>query len=262
MALDSPREEGDFLQHQDHEKSREEIIVALRNGSFHDLEGRLLRGLKLLRHQGHGSATAVFHAQYVSGGQEVGVKFLLPNANALERLQYLREYATAKFVASEEDKMLYHLCEDLDGVVFYVMPIRDGCSLKQLQEEGAKALGIPERALLWTLGLLRHLDAAHSRGVLHLCVCPASIMVGSDHITVHLIDWGGAAYLLDLAQQHFAGLPASELSLLESAARGIDESSKLGIQDKKSSMYASPERLWRALDGRDVDGRLISSAWR
>jgi CRP-like cAMP-binding protein len=152
---------------------------------------------------GRGGMGAVRGVHDESLGRDVAAKMLDPSlAGHPARLQGFVEEARITAQLDHPNIVPVHeLGSDAQGNIYFTMKRVHGRTLHELLGDPSLPLGSSERLSVGLEVFLKACDAvafAHSRGVLHLDIKPANIMVGAFG-EVYLMDWGIARVLRDRA---------------------------------------------------------------
>ena len=137
---------------------------------------------RIERELGAGGMATVYLAEDLKHHRKVAVKVLRPElAAALGHERFLREITTTANLRHPNILPLFDSGE-VDGFVFYVMPLIEGESLRdRLTRDGslpiADALRIADE-------VADALGYAHSRGVIHRDIKPENILLENDHAVV------------------------------------------------------------------------------
>ncbi len=131
---------------------------------------------------GRGGMALVFRARDLQHDRPVALKILRPEiAAALGHERFLREIRVAAGMQHPHILPLYD-SGTADGVLYYVMPLVDGESLRaRLDRE--RQLPVPE-AIALAGEVAEALDYAHRRGVVHRDVKPENILLSDGHALV------------------------------------------------------------------------------
>ncbi|MBK8249652.1 MAG: protein kinase [Gemmatimonadetes bacterium] len=133
---------------------------------------------------GQGGMARVFRAEDIRHGRSVAVKVIRPELSAsLGRGRFLREIEMVARLRHPNIMPLFDSGED-DGVLYYVMPLEAGASLKARLAHGAP-LSLTERLSILR-DVARAIAHAHAEGVVHRDIKPANVMLS-----------GGAAVVAD-----------------------------------------------------------------
>jgi serine/threonine-protein kinase len=153
---------------------------------------------RYLLHQelGQGGAGKVYRAHDSVLGRDVAIKILRRSCldQPLARSQFEQEARIICSMQHPSIPQIYDFGLSTDGRPFYSMKIVDGKSLHHLIAESTASL----RAELLTqfAQVCNAIAYTHSRGLVHLDIKPANIMVGSFG-EVHVMDWGNAKQIRD-----------------------------------------------------------------
>jgi|JI10StandDraft_1071094.scaffolds.fasta_scaffold10916_3 serine/threonine protein kinase len=131
-------------------------------------------------------------------GRPVAVKRLLPEAGSAHNVaRFAEEVRTIGRLEHPNILPIHDVGLDAEGRYFFVMKYFDGETLESIitrlrraDPEAVAQYDIPRRIEIF-IGILRALEFAHSRGILHRDIKPGNVMVGR-HGEVVLMDWGVA----------------------------------------------------------------------
>src|SRR5262249_18830505 len=130
---------------------------------------------RIERELGAGGMATVFRAHDLRHDRDVAIKVLHPEIGAMLGAQrFLTEITTT---AKLQHPHILPLLDsgDADGLLFYVMPVVDGESLRaRLERE--RQLPI-EDAVRFTREVASALDYSHRRGVIHRDIKPENILL-------------------------------------------------------------------------------------
>jgi eukaryotic-like serine/threonine-protein kinase len=131
---------------------------------------------------GAGGMAEVYRAHDLKHGRDVAVKVLRPElAHAVGADRFLREIATTATLRHPHILPLYD-SGNADGVLYYVMPLVEGESLRgRLEREGRLPI---DEALRITTEIADALGYAHERGVTHRDIKPENILLERGHAVV------------------------------------------------------------------------------
>jgi serine/threonine-protein kinase len=175
---------------------------------------------------GEGGMATVYLAEDVKHGRKVAVKVLRPDLGAT--LGAERFLAEIRLTANLQHPHLLPLYDsgEADGLLYYVMPLVDGESLRQkLERDGPLPI---DDAIRITRAVASALDYAHGQGVVHRDIKPENILLHQ-----------GEALLADFGIALAASRAGSERLTHSGLSLGTPH-------------YMSPEQ---ATGGRDVDRR-------
>ena len=136
---------------------------------------------------GEGGMGQVWQATDTRLNRQVALK-ILPDAFATDPDRLARFQREVKVLASlnHPNIVTIYSVEDTDGLTFLTMELVDGQSLDQLLPPG----GWPtDRLMSLATQLADAVSAAHERGIVHLDLKPANVMVG-DRDRVKVLDFG------------------------------------------------------------------------
>lgn len=198
---------------------------------------------------GQGGMSRVFRVRDQSLNREVALKVLRPEL-VKETKAHARFVDEAKITAQLDHPNIppvYALAADKKKTTCFTMKVLEGESLQQMLErrknEGAEALFSALEVLV------RVCDAvafAHDKGILHLDLKPANVMVGQ-HGQIYVVDWGLARRKTDVPTQadddeSAVGTPAY---MAPEQARGQNHA-----LDERTDVFLLGGMLYRILAGR------------
>src|SRR6478609_6965844 len=211
-----------------------------------DLEARLASALadryRLERELGEGGMAIVYGAEDLRHHRKVAVKVLRPElAPASGGERFLREIEIAAGLRHPHILPLYD-SGDADGLLYYVMPLVEGESLRaRLERE--RQLPIDD-ALRYAREVADALAYAHDHGVVHRDIKPENILIESDHALV--ADFGIATAA---GQSGDANAPAGEGGS-GTPAYISPEGATGGKVDSRTDLYSLGCVLFEMLAGR------------
>ena len=131
---------------------------------------------------GAGGMAEVYRAHDLKHGRDVAVKVMRPElAHAVGADRFLREIATTATLRHPHILPLYD-SGDADGVLYYVMPLVEGETLRsRLEREGRLSV---DAALQITREVADALGYAHERGITHRDIKPENILLERGHAVV------------------------------------------------------------------------------
>ncbi len=146
-----------------------------------------LPGYVVTRLLGVGSYGQVWQAVRVGAGQDVAIK-IFTSPGRLD-WRYLQREVDRLLRVAEHPHIVTLLDANLQNVPpFYVMALLRSGSLAKLCREGCPAADI-ERAARWFEQLVRALEFAHGKGLLHCDIKPANVLLDEED-NVRLVDFG------------------------------------------------------------------------
>ncbi len=211
-----------------------------------DLQHRVGNALadryEIEREVGRGGMAVVFLARDRKLDRLVAVKVFEPDlAESIGGERFLREIEIAAKL-THPNILSVHDCGDADGLLYYVMPLVQGESLRErLAREGQLPI---DQALRIACQVADALGHAHSQGVVHRDIKPGNIMLSEGHAVVS--DFGIARAVTEagtdsLTQTGIAvGTPAY---MSPEQATGSDE------VDARSDIYSLGAVLFEMLGG-------------
>ena len=131
---------------------------------------------------GAGGMAEVYRAHDLKHGRDVAVKVMRPElAHAVGADRFLREIAMTATLRHPHILPLYD-SGDADGVLYYVMPLVEGESLRsRLEREGRLPI---DEALRITREVADALGYAHEHGITHRDIKPENILLERGHAVV------------------------------------------------------------------------------
>jgi eukaryotic-like serine/threonine-protein kinase len=211
-------------------------------GASEETGGRILGGrYELTGIIGHGGMGTVWRAKDLALGRAVAVKVLAPHLAADPRVlaRFVREAHAAAALAHANVVTVFDTGADA-GEHYIVMELVDGESLaERLRREGPLRV---DEALSITSQVLKGLQAAHDRALVHSDVTPCNIMLPKKG-GAKLVDFGIARAIDD-------GSPAQTRSLLGTVAYLSPEQAAARPLDPRSDLYALGCVLFEMLTGR------------
>lgn len=156
-----------------------------------DLTGRRLGNYRIEGVLGKGGMSVMYRATDVRLGRKVALKVIGEHlgADAEFRERFVDEARNTSAIDHANVVPLYDFGE-IDGMHYIAMRLVDGADLASLIADGPMA---PDRALGLLDQVADALDSLHSRGLVHLDVKPANVLVTSResaHEHVYLADFG------------------------------------------------------------------------
>jgi serine/threonine-protein kinase len=202
---------------------------------------------QLLDELGRGSSGAVYRARDLQLERDVAVKCVMPTAavDAQTRARFLRE---GQLIARLDHPAIVpiHDAGDQDGLLYFVMPLVDGKTLRHYLREDQPTV---DTLLEIAVQIGEALHYAHDRGVVHRDVKPENILVvggvGGD-VRARLMDFGLARAGFDsqLTQLTEVGAVVGTVAYL-SPEQVVDSTRA----DGRCDLYALGVVLFEALCG-------------
>jgi eukaryotic-like serine/threonine-protein kinase len=185
--------------------------------------GKTIGKYRFLEELGRGPLGTVYKATDETLDREVAVKVLNPELTNSELMKHFQTEATTLARLHHSDIATIHEIQRTDTELLMVMELVKGETLEQLSERCGPLP--PDRAAYLVAQVLGALEHAHTVGVVHRDLTPASVMV-TEHGGIKVLDFG--------------------MSRVAAADQATSDGFVLGPPS-----YMSPERL----GGGDVDGR-------
>ncbi|MCA8960999.1 MAG: SUMF1/EgtB/PvdO family nonheme iron enzyme [Planctomycetes bacterium] len=160
------------------------------DGAAVELEGPDQR-YEVLELLGAGGMGEVFEARDRLFNRQVAVKFVKGSAR---RAEFIREAKTSGLLTHPNIPPVYDIGVDSTGRPYYVMQLIRGRSLAEVLRERSDGTGnwSQVRILAMFQQVCAALEYAHERGLIHLDVKPANVMIGQFQ-QLYLVDWGLSA---------------------------------------------------------------------
>jgi formylglycine-generating enzyme required for sulfatase activity/tRNA A-37 threonylcarbamoyl transferase component Bud32 len=202
------------------------------------LEGRY----RIERELGAGGMATVYLTRDVKHGRHVAIKVLSPElAAAVGAERFLAEIETTAKLSHPHIVPLFDSGE-VDGLLYYVMPVVEGESLRDhLEREGRLPV---EKALAFTKDVAAALSYAHTRGVVHRDIKPANVLIEDGEALV--ADFGIA---VALSSADSAKLTATGLSIGTPGYMSPEQIGGEAELDGRSDVYALGCLLYEMLVG-------------
>ncbi|MEM9595517.1 MAG: serine/threonine-protein kinase, partial [Acidobacteriota bacterium] len=179
---------------------------------------------RVVERLGRGGMGEVYRAEDLVVGEQVALKFLRADL-PVSKDQVLREVRLARQVTHPNVCRVFDLGES-DGQLFLTMEYIDGEDLATLLNRIGR---LPkDRTLFLARQLFAGLAAAHARGVLHLDLKPANVM----------IDGRGQAKLTDFGISALEGEAAEGMAAAGTPAYMAPEQLKDGTTSVRSDLYS------------------------
>ena len=207
-------------------------------GLLERLSSTLASRYRLDRELGQGGMAKVFLAHDLKYEREVAVKVLRPDlAEEVGAGRFLHEIQIAARLHHPHILPLYD-SDQMDGLVFYVMPYIKGESLKQrISRERQLPVG---DALQIAREVADALSYAHSAGVVHRDIKPGNILLDSGHAVVADFGIARASAPAPRPPGHVVGTPAYM------SPEQIEGSNTSTAGATSTAWAACSSRCWRA----------------
>lgn len=150
--------------------------------------GKQFAHYEILEKIGEGGMGVVYRARDLRLHREVALKFLPPDFSASEELKerFIQE-AQAASALDHPNICTIHAIEETDeGRLFIAMAYYEGETVKEKLKEGPLD---PSEIISLATQIAAGLHAAHERGIIHMDIKPANLMVSHDG-TVKILDFG------------------------------------------------------------------------
>lgn len=196
---------------------------------------------EILERIGVGGMAVVYKARCHRLNRLVAIKILKPElaSDADFRRRFQAESQAVAMLSHINIVGVYDVCQS-DGLNYIVMELIDGMTLKQYMQKRGTPLKWQE-ALHFISQILRALDHAHSRGIIHRDIKPHNILVLRDG-SIKVADFG------------IARLTSSQATLTQEALGSVHyispEQAKGSHIDGRSDLYSVGVMLYEMLTGR------------
>ncbi|MHC5079111.1 MAG: serine/threonine-protein kinase, partial [Planctomycetota bacterium] len=152
------------------------------------LVGHVLGDCTLTELLGTGGMGAVYQGYHKTLGIDVAVKIIKPSALASPdaRDRFIREARATVALEHENIMRIFNLGEE-KGFLYIIMQHLPGPTLSDIVKK--REILPPPEAVLYTIQLLRALEYAHEKGILHRDVKPENLMFDKDG-RIRLTDFG------------------------------------------------------------------------
>ncbi len=192
---------------------------------------------------GHGGMATVFRARDLKHDRLVAIKVLRPEiAQALGADRFLHEINIAAQLQSPHILPLLDSGE-VDGLLYYVMPLVQGESLRDLlARDGALP---PSRTMRLLREIVDGLAHAHRHGLVHRDIKPDNVMLAEQHAM--LMDFGVAKALTDASAYH--DLTSVNISLGTPAYMAPEQAAADPSIDHRADIYAVGVTAYEMLTG-------------
>lgn len=196
---------------------------------------------EILERIGVGGMAVVYKARCHRLNRLVAIKILKPElaSDADFRRRFQAESQAVAMLSHVNIVGVYDVCHS-DGLNYIVMELIDGMTLKQYMQKRGTPLKWQE-ALHFISQILRALDHAHSRGIIHRDIKPHNILVLRDG-SIKVADFG------------IARLTSSQNTMTQEALGSVHyispEQAKGSHIDGRSDLYSVGVMLYEMLTGR------------
>ncbi len=192
--------------------------------------GHTLAHYEILEKVGEGGMGVVYRARDTKLGREVALKFLPPEFSASADLKerFNKEAQAASALDHPNICTIYAMEETDDGRLFIAMAYYEGETLKTRLKRGP--LKVSEVADLG-LQIATGLASAHERGIVHMDIKPANLMITRDG-TVKILDFGLSKFTTHVSEQ------SQKLPSIDARSSERSRTTLMG-----TVAYMSPERV-------------------
>ena len=208
------------------------------------LNNALTGRYRIERELGAGGMATVYVAEDLKHHRQVAVKVLRPDlAASLGAERFLREIEIAARLQHPHILPL-HDSGNADDVLFYVMPLVEGQSLRDRLVKGGGALSIEEATRI-IREVADALAYSHRHGVVHRDIKPENILLSSGHALV--TDFGVAKAVRD--SQAASNLTGTGVSLGTSTYMAPEQATADPTTDHRADIYALGIMAWEIMVG-------------
>jgi serine/threonine-protein kinase len=209
-----------------------------------DLTGRRLGHYRIDGELGRGGMSVMYRATDVRLGRKVALKVIAEHITSDPefRERFVDEARNTSAVDHAHVVPLYDF-GDVDGLLYIAMRLVDGSDLAKLIKDGPIA---PTRALILLGQVADALDMVHERGLVHLDVKPANVLVTTKETVgehVYLADFG-------LTRRGATGHRTQNGDFLGSPTYAAPEHLRGEPVDGRTDLYALACVLFACLTGR------------
>ncbi len=162
--------------------------------------------MRVLRKIGEGTGSIIFEADDRVLGRRVALKVMKSRGKNDLGKQDIMDEARSLMMLDHPNIVKVYAIDSHTGELCVIMELLEGGSMKDLIQKNGTIE--EDRALEMAIDVAKGLDAAHLRGLFHLDVKPANIMLDKDG-TAKVVDFGYAMYGLDadVAENEVPGTP-------------------------------------------------------
>jgi serine/threonine protein kinase len=190
---------------------------------------------------GCGGMATVFRARDAKHDRPVAIKVLRPELSAtIGAARFEREFKTAARLSHPNILPVYDSGEAA-GLLYYVMPLVDGESLRELLDREGRLL--PADAIRIAAEVADALAYAHAQGVIHRDIKPENVLLQAGHAMV--ADFGIACRASSRGDERLTGAGIS----LGTVAYMSPEQSSGDDVDARSDLYSLGCTLYEMLTG-------------
>jgi serine/threonine protein kinase/DNA-binding winged helix-turn-helix (wHTH) protein/tetratricopeptide (TPR) repeat protein len=219
-----------------------------------DLKDRIVSRYHVLEKLGQGSMGVVYRAEDLKLGRLVALRFLPQSLNSDGRaLECFRQEARAASALSHPNICTLYDIDEFNGHPVLVMEFLHGETLKQRITRGVPLARSANQFLDLAIQMASCLEAAHSAGIMHQGIRPASIFI-TRHGQVKLLDFGLAKLAQAGERRSVFSVPADRLMVAGGTAWKGNRSVRPAVnspESTKTDEYLAPEQI----SGDEVDCR-------
>lgn len=203
---------------------------------------RLADRYEILAELGRGGRGVVYRARDPVLRRQVAIKVVPPSLSSAETEQRFQREAT--LVAQMDHPAIVPIFDfgRDDGTLFFVMPVLEGETLRELFQRGGLSLG---DTLEIVAQVAEALDYSHARDVVHRDIKPENVMVSRERdgrFRVRVMDFGLAQESTDTKLTRTGQLPGTLAYLSPEQVLGLP-------LDGRCDLYALGAMLYEALRG-------------
>jgi serine/threonine-protein kinase len=209
--------------------------------------GRTILHYKILKEIGKGGMGVVYKAQDTKLHRTVAIKALASELVGDEkaRTRFLREARAASAIDHSNICTVYEINE-VDGILFFVMPYVEGKTLKKFVNGRPLPL---DQALDISLQLVDALSEAHHRNVLHRDIKAANIMI-NERGQVKILDFGLAKLTRPSGEESHIINELTQLGTpFGTASYMSPEQAKGEVADARSDIFSAGIVIYEMLKG-------------